>query len=480
MSKLLDDFLNKITMYRLVLYVLIFIVLVAEVFSFFGVLPFNPVSLALSTLFLIIVCCLTKTIFARVFKAITNSESVYITAFILSLIITPIQTPKDLIFLGYVGSLAMASKYILAINKKHLFNPAASAVFLSSLIFKFGASWWVGNPYMLIPILIGGLLVIRKLQRFSLVLTFFIFFIIFAHPSFNLILESPIFFFAAILLTEPQTTPPTKKLQIFYGGLVGLISVYLSLETALVLGNIFSYIVSPKVKLFLKLRQKIKIAPDVYDFAFGLDKKITFLPGQYMEWTLGHEQSSRFALKIPDSRGNRRYFTIASSPTEEDLRLGIKFYPNSSSFKKTLISMQEGEEIIASQISGEFTLPKDINKKLCFIAGGIGITPFRSIIKYLLDTNQKRDIVLFYANKTDLDVVYKDIFDTASKELAIKTIYVVGFITEQMIKKEVTDYKDRIFYISGPHSMVDSFEKTLKEIGLHGSQIKIDFFPGYA
>jgi len=115
-----------------------------------------------------------------------------------------------------------------------------------------------------------------------------------------------------------------------------------------------------------------------------------------------------------DSRGNRRYFTIASSPTEKELRLGVKFYPNGSSFKKALASMNEADTIIASQLSGDFIMPSNKKKKLVFIAGGIGITPFRSMIKYLIDTKQKRDIVLIYSNRTKTDVIYKNIFDSAA------------------------------------------------------------------
>lgn len=106
------------------------------------------------------------------------------------------------------------------------------------------------------------------------------------------------------------------------------------------------------------------------------------------------------------------------------------------------------------------------------------------MIKFLLDTNEKRDIILLYLSKTTKEFIYKDIFDSAKNKLGIKTVYVatdiMGFIDEKMIKAEVSDFKDRYFYISGPHSMVDAFEKTLAEMGVPSNKIKIDFFPGYA
>lgn len=477
---MVDDFLNTISMYRLVLYVLICLIVISLLLTFFHSLPFNPLELLLSVSILLISCWLINQLLAKLFKVPTNVESPFITALILSLIITPASTISGILFLLLAALLSQAAKYLLIINRQHLFNPAAIAVVLTGIIIHQFASWWVGNIYLLAPVIVGGLLILRKVRRFSLFLTFLLIYLIFilvSSRSFSVLktlLELPIFFFGLIMLTEPQTTPPSRKLQMIYGGLVGVLTFYQTPEVALLIGNIFSFLISPKQKLLLTLTEKKQIAPDTYDFEFKSDQKLKFSVGQYLEWTLSHHNV--------DSRGNRRFFSLASSPTEEFLRIGTKFYPKGSSFKRALGGLEKGERIIAGQLSGEFTLPKDQNKKLVFIAGGIGITPFRSMVKFLLDTKQKRDIVLLYSVKEESEIVYQDIFDQA-KLWGIKTVYVItekmGYINEDMIKKEVNDYKDRVFYISGPHSMVDAFEKTLKTMGIKQSQIKIDFFPGY-
>lgn len=476
MFKFADYFLNSITMYRLVLYVLTGYLVLAIVLSFFKLLPFGSINLLAAAVFLIVSCWISSKVFSKIFNAPINAESAYITAFILTLIMTPPNNFHDFLTLGFVGILSQAGKYVLAIKKRHFFNPAAFAVLVSALFLNFGASWWIGNVYMVIPVILGGLLIVRKVQRFNMVIAFLITFAAITGPHFiQTVLESPIFFFGFIMLTEPQTTPPKKSSQIFYGCLVGLITFFQTPEMALVIGNIFSYLISPKEKLLLKLKEKNEIAKDTFEFIFKLEKKFNFQAGQYMEWTLFQEN--------PDSRGNRRYFTLASSPTEDDLRIGIKFYLNGSSFKKLLFNMKAGNQIVASQLSGEFTLPKDPTKKIVFLAGGIGITPFRSMVKYLLDRKEKRNIILFYSNKRKDEIAYKDLFDKA-KILGVKTIYVntetSGYIDEKMIRREVADFKQRIFYISGPHSMVDAFEKILKNMGVSSNQIKIDFFPGYA
>src|SRR5579859_258793 len=131
-------------------------------------------------------------------------------------------------------------------------------------------------------------------------------------------------------------------------------------------------------------------------------------------------------------------------------------------------------------------------EKLVFIAGGIGITPFRSMLKYLLDTQQRRDIVLIYANKTAEEIVYRDILDAAHARLGVKTLYTLtdqaavsgnwtglrGRINEQMILRAIPDYDERTYYLSGPPEMVRASEQVLKNMRISGYQIKKDFFPG--
>lgn len=450
--------LDKITMYRLVLYFLL-------VLSLFGFLFQPPVYFGLSLLFILSVSWLTNNLFSRVFNAPTNLESVYISALILALIITPAKSLSDLMFLFWAAVLTQASKYILALNKKHIFNPVAAAVLITSLVLGRSATWWIATPWTLPIILIGGLLIVKKLRRWEMITSFLVFSILFS-LNLRFITHTPLFFFAFVMLTEPLTAPTTKIWQIIFGGLVGILFSLKSFtpEMALILGNIFAYLVSSKQKLLLTLREKIQIAPDIYDFIFETKQKLNFVPGQYLEWTLPQ--------RSPDSRGNRRYLTIASAPTEENIRIGVKYYNNSSSFKKTLLSLNT--QIMASQLAGDFTLPKDSKVKLAFVAGGIGITPYRSMIKYLIDTKQTRDIILIYINKTADEIVYKDILEY------IKVVYVntseVGHLNSQMILDNVSDIKDRVWYISGPHNMVSATEDLLKSMNI--KHIKTDFFPG--
>lgn len=504
--KLVDYLLDRITMYRLVLYYLITLIGVAIGLSLLGYLKFNAFAIAFSAGYLTIICWLTNQVFAYVFEAPVNVESVYITALILTLIVTPLKTPHDIIFLTAVAGLAISSKFILVINKKHIFNPAAIAVALTAFGAGQAASWWIGNSYMLPFVVIGGVLVIRKIHRGRMVMGFFaavatstIIVNALTHHNtwINLqrtILHSSLFFLAFVMLTEPLTSPPTKDKQTWYGMLAGLLfppqihvfSVYSTPELSLLVANVFSYLISPKVKILPKLTQKNVIAPDIMDFVFTPRRRIAFKPGQYMEWTLPHER--------PDNRGNRRYFTLASSPTEPNLRIGVKFYQEGSSYKEAMFAMDNHTLIAGGQLGGDFVLPNDRFQKLVFIAGGIGVTPYRSMIKYMLDSNEQRVVTLLYSEKNARELVYTDVFSEAQRSLGIKTIYTLtdleavpanwrgktGFISAQMITTEILDYKERLFYISGSHSMVTAVQDILHDLGIAHHQIKTDFFPGYA
>ena len=503
--KLIDDFLDRITMYRLLLYYLLALLGVAAVLGGLGYMPYSPQAVIGSAAYLMAACWITNKVFAYILDIPTNYESSLITALILSLIITPLSSPQNFVFLSAAAGLAIASKYLLVIRRQHIFNPAAIAVALTALGAGQSASWWVGNAQLLPVVLIGGMLLARKIRRGQMIVIFLVTSLIASviltlmhhgnviDTTRNLALHSSAFFLAFVMLTEPLTSPSVVSRQRWYGGLAGLLfppqvhllGLFSTPELVLVVSNIFAYIIGPRVKLLPQLNQKLTWGPSTKDFIFVTDQPFKYKPGQYMEWTLPHTKT--------DNRGNRRYFTLASSPTEPNLRLGIKFYAKGSSFKQAMLSMDRNTQIAAGQLGGDFTLPADPARKLAFIAGGIGITPFRSMIKYLVDSDEKRSVTLLYSEKNPADFAYYDVFKEAKSKLGIKTVYTItdknvgrydgvrnGQITHEMIKAEVPDYLERMFYVSGPHRMVTSLQHELRGLGVQEHNIKIDFFPGYA
>jgi glycine betaine catabolism B len=490
------------------MYFLLVLVAWTLLLSIVKIIPFDPISIAGTAFYLVAVCWIVNEILARIFKVGTNIESSIITGLILSLIVGPVNwipsfegMTKNLIFLTVVAAVAMVSKYILIYKGKHIFNPAAFGAVAAAIILNQGASWWVGMPAVMPVIILGGLLVIKKIRRWEIVLPFVLGYLLITSGMVmmrggdplgviqGILLGSSLLFFAFVMLVEPLTSPPTKTFRIYFA-LVVLASafilqtilpnVYYNLELSLLIGNIFTTLASPNFRQVFKLKKKQEIAPGVIEFQLEPFTKFNYKAGQYLEWTLPH--------KNPDNRGVRRDFTISSSPTEDFIQLTSKFYEKPSTFKQTLRALEIGDEIIGSRLGGEFTLPEVPEQKLVFIAGGIGVTPFRSMIKYLSDSRQERDVILIYSNKTQKDIVYSELFDRVK---GVRPVYVLtdekpnnwkgrlGFVDVKLIKEEVPDFKERLFYISGPEPMVEVFEKMIGEMGVAKSQIKRDYFPGY-
>ncbi|MFO1183297.1 MAG: RnfABCDGE type electron transport complex subunit D [Bauldia sp.] len=502
---MIDAVLNRVTMYRLTLYYLVALIVAAIVFASFGVIAMEPLVIGIYTLTALAVSWLTNTVFAAVYKLPLNIESGHITALILALIFSPMGLGNS----GAIGAFifacvwANASKFIFAFGGKHVFNPAAFGAAAAALLLNDSASWWAAGNVPLLPLVaIGGLLVTRKLQRFDLVLAYFAAAVAASAVMTRgenllgeveqLLLYSPLAFVGFIMLTEPLTTPPTRAMRILYGVIVGALSgpnvhiggVPVTPELALLIGNVFAFLVSPKRRYALALQRIDEVARGIYDFVFISDRPLAFKAGQYLEWTL--------AVKPGDARGNRRYFTVASAPADKDVRLGVRFYPNSSAFKQAMGALQPGDTVYAGQVAGDFILPKDAKQKLAFLAGGIGVTPFRAMIEQLLADKQARPITLLYGSERQADVAYRDLFERAGAEIGLKTVYVLageqvlgrgnahGLIDAKLIAAEIPDYRERLFYVAGPRGMVVATRAALRAMGVPAARIKVDFFPGFA
>ena len=490
-------------MYRLLIYYLSGLLLAAMFFGAIGTLAYPPQMILLSASITVGVCYAVNYIFAKIYEAPSNTESALITGLILSLIITPMSSLKDVTFLVAASGLAIASKYIITVGNKHIFNPAAIAVVLTAFGPKESASWWVGSVALLPFVIAGGLLIIRKIRRATMLAVYLLAAIcsvlamaaITNHDAGATIQatlqHSSLFFLGFVMLTEPYTSPSTKMHRYVYAGIVGLLfspliqiaGVYSTPELALIMGNLYAFFVTPIAKTKVRITRRTMYGANTEDIELTPEYLFTYKPGQYIEMTLPHHGG--------DARGARRYFTLASSPTEDTLHLGVRYYDNGSSFKEVL---HDSDNALMSlgQVGGDFTLPRDPNAKLAFIAGGIGITPFRSMVKYMTDTNDQRSAIVLYGERSAEDIAYKEVFEEARTKVGVATRYVLssisatqdniisGTISREFIESEIPDYASRIFYISGPQSMVEGIRRELRAMGVPRRNIKADYFFGYA
>jgi len=252
--------------YRLTLYYLTAIMLAALIMSAMGMVHQPVVSLVFSTLIALLSCLGVNWAFAQVFGAESNWESVCISALIIALIITP-AAPTDLAATGFlilVSAWAMASKYLIATGKRHLFNPAAFGAALAGIGFHRAVSWWVGENAVLLPvILLGGALILTRLRYYQMLASFAVVVLSLsvAHGDLSSVagvtralsmmgLHSMFCFFGLVMLTEPRTAPLGMWRQMGYGGFVGLLfspfthvgGYYFTPEAALLCGNLFTFL----------------------------------------------------------------------------------------------------------------------------------------------------------------------------------------------------------------------------------------------
>jgi len=221
-------------------------------------------------------------------------------------------------------------------------------------------------------------------------------------------------------------------------------------------------------------------AANIKTFYFRPEKPVQYTSGQFIELTIKHDK--------PDKRGVKRWFTLSSSPTDEFLSITTRFAgDNSSTFKKALFDLKPGSELLMSDPMGDFVLPKLIQTPLIFVAGGIGITPFHSMLKWLADTKEERPIRMIYGVNTEDEIIFQDTFDQAKQHVTL----VVnepdaawggerGFISAELILGLEKPSEDTLVYVSGPEQMVEALEKDLLNKGLKKSQFVGDFFPNYS
>lgn len=208
-------------------------------------------------------------------------------------------------------------------------------------------------------------------------------------------------------------------------------------------------------------------AQNIKTFFFKPDQPLHYLAGQFTELRLPHASV--------DDRGDKRWFTLSSAPSDEWLTITTKIATQPSSFKQTLLKLQPGTILAFAEPMGDFVLPKDQSIPLLFVAGGIGITPFHSIIKELTAQHEQRDIALLYATTTPKEIAFKELFDNYD----MPTNYVSGALTTKQILA-MPNAKNRRIYISGPEPMVESLLEELPSAGITADQLIGDYFPGYS
>jgi len=235
----------------------------------------------------------------------------------------------------------------------------------------------------------------------------------------------------------------------------------------------------------VKLKKREDVAEGTTAFYFDKPAAFHFKPGQYADLTLSNPPET-------DAEGNIRTFSIASAPHEEQLMFATRM--RDTAFKRVLKSMPLGTEITMDGPMGSFTLHTDASRPAVLIAGGIGITPFRSAILHAARSRFAHRLLLFYSNRRPEDAAFLSELETLAKENARFTFVATmtgmaksnqkwkgktGPLDKQMLLDSVKELQQPIYYVAGPPEMVSAIAKVLANLGISEDDIRSEEFAGY-
>ncbi len=214
---------------------------------------------------------------------------------------------------------------------------------------------------------------------------------------------------------------------------------------------------------------------DVKTLRVQPEKKIEFIPGQYCLLSIVGDE-------YPD---DSKPFTFASSPEKDFVEFTVK---KIGEFTSALHELKEGETLEIGKPRGKsLNFDESVEKDVVFIAGGSGITPFISAIRYSIDKDLKNDITLFFSNREYRDIIFKTelrhIYEDYSRINVINTLThekedhwdgETGLIDREMVERYVDDVKEKLWYVCGPPPMIDSMEEILESMGVPSSSIRFE------
>lgn len=234
-----------------------------------------------------------------------------------------------------------------------------------------------------------------------------------------------------------------------------------------------------------KLKNRTEIAERTMAFYLEKPTGFQFKPGQYLDLTLVDPSEM-------DSEGAVRTFSIASAPYEDDLVVATRM--RDSAFKRVIGRLPLGTELKIEGPMGSFTLHKNPAKAAVFLAGGIGITPFRSILRQAAKEKLPHLLYLFYSNRRPEDAAFLNELEELSKSNS-RFIFIPcmsemegsnrewagerGFINWEMLAKHFCELKGPIYYVAGPPAMVAAMQQVLAKAGINEDDIRTEEFGGY-
>lgn len=218
-----------------------------------------------------------------------------------------------------------------------------------------------------------------------------------------------------------------------------------------------------------------QIARRTVEVAIKVPEDFNFVAGQYIWLQIP-------VLKYPDPKGNTRMFSIGSSPNKKG-ELDLIIRVSKSGYNRSLVEIKPGDEIIFSGPYGPVKLPYDVSLPVVFVAGGTGVVPFLSMIRFSNETNSGHKITLVYINKSKQEAAYIDeLKQIEQMDPNFKLSYIYGLLRESLLEKLLSSFFDKkvIWLVIGPQGFVDSVGKYLIKKDIPSQNIIFQqFYPNF-
>jgi ferredoxin-NADP reductase len=232
-----------------------------------------------------------------------------------------------------------------------------------------------------------------------------------------------------------------------------------------------------------QIKEKREVARGTLLVIFDLlGREVDFKPGQYF-WV------ELLDPPYDDEKGPRRHITVVTSPPERGV-LGLCTRLRDSAFKRSLAELEVGAEVEVEQPKGDFVLPEDTQQEYVFIAGGIGITVFRCMLRYIADTGKPYKVTLVYSNRDRESTAFLD--ELHEIEQAVPGFRLVVTMTDDpewegesrridadMLRDQFGELEPFTYLVAGPPAMVEAVAEQLSQAGVPEEQVLPSRFSGY-
>lgn len=500
--------LDAVPTHLLVAASLVALTIAAAGISVAGVLAYSGLGILASATLAVATSCLASTLIGLATGRPAHLPSSVVTGLIVALVAWPSTAPSDLLTVVWASVAAALVKGFLLWKGRAILNPAAAGLVVAGILLPLlgiratTEAWWVASEPLLWLLLLCGVLVLTRTRLEVPALVLIVVAVLGTVLAYTIsgqglveaarsaITQGPVLFLTFFMFSEPVTLPERRRGQIAVAALVGVLVALPALAqtqgihlgnaswafgpaAALLVGNLVGFILDRRRGCVLTLTGSERHG-DLVELRFHADPPLRHRAGQWVEVSLPHRA---------DLRGQRRVFSVASAPGEDEVRIGVRAAEPLSSFKRELLALETGARVPITRQGGDFTPAAGTSRLM--IAAGVGVTPFLSHLGG--SDGPGDDSVLVLLLREGQPVPFPDAVSKADRVIVVAPSepevmrgeweFRPGRLDSAALAELVPDVAERQVLVSGSPDQTRRLRSLANQAGATG--VKVDAFSGY-